>query len=120
MSEALLRHLGGDNYEVTSAGTAIVSEVNPFAIEVLKEKRIQTEELHPKTVDAFIDQFFDVVVTVCDNAKQTCPNFPNAIDVLHWALEDPAAFQGTYEEILFVFRETRDVIEEHIREHLIA
>ena len=116
MSEALLRHLGGDEYEVASAGTTIASEVNSFALEVLKEKRILTEGLHPKTVDNFIDQFFDVIITVCDKAKQTCPYFHNTKEFLHWSIEDPAAFQGTYEEILFVFRETRDVIEEHIRE----
>ena len=117
MSEALLKHLGGSEYEVTSAGTDIAAEVNPFAIEALKEKGISTEELHPKKVDVFIDTYFDLVVTVCDNAKQTCPFFPNAKEFLHWSLEDPAAHQGSHEEILLVFQETRNEIERRIRKH---
>ncbi len=115
MSEALLRHLCGVEYEVASAGTSIVSEVNPFTLEVLKEKGIPTEGLHPKTVDTCIDQFFDVVITVCDNAKQMCPNFPDAMALLHWSLQNPAAFQGTYEAILITFRETMDTIEKRVR-----
>ena len=116
MSEALLRDLGAGNYEVKSAGTAIAPEVNPFAIEALKLRNIPIDGLYPKTVDEFVDEHFDVVVTVCDNAKQTCPFFPNAKEFLHWSLDDPAAHQGSYEEILFVFQETRDEIERRIRE----
>lgn len=115
ISEALLRHIGGDEFEVYSAGTDITSEVNPFAVEVLKEIGVNTEGLHPKKVDQFARQLFDVVITVCDNAKQACPHFPGAKELLHWSLEDPAAHQGTYDEILFVFRETRDEIEDRIK-----
>ncbi|MFW9910413.1 MAG: arsenate reductase ArsC [Candidatus Thorarchaeota archaeon] len=114
MAEALLRHLGGDDFEVYSAGTKPKSEVNPFAIEVLEERGISTEGLYPKDVGRYVQLEFDVVVTVCDNAKQTCPHFPRAKQIEHWSLEDPAAFQGTYNEILFSFRETRDEIERRI------
>ncbi len=119
MSEALLKLLGGDDFEVYSAGTEISSEVNPFAIEVLKERGASVEGLHPKKVNQFAGQPFDKVITVCDNAKQTCPHFPGAEEMLHWSLEDPAAFQGTYEEILVTFRETRDEIERRIRTHIL-
>jgi arsenate reductase len=119
MAEALLKHLGGDDFEVHSAGTNPKSEVNKFAIEVLKELGIQTDELYPKLVDEFVDQDFDLVVTVCDSAKQNCPFFPGAKTIAHWFLKDPAAFQGTYDEILYTFRETRDDIEERIRESLL-
>lgn len=119
MAEALLRHLGGDDFEAYSAGTKPQSEVNPFAIEVLEERGISTEGLYTKDVGKYVQLEFDFVVTVCDNAKQTCPHFPGAKQMEHWPLEDPAAFQGTYNEILFVFRETRDEIERRIRSNIL-
>lgn len=119
MAEALLKAIGGDEYEVMSAGTDIQSEVNPFAIEVLEEKGIETDGLHTKRVKQFLDESIDLVVTVCDKARQTCPVFPGAKAMEHWSLEDPAAFEGTYEEIRAKFRETRDEIEDRIRKYLI-
>ncbi len=115
MAEALLKHIGRDDFEVHSAGTEPQSEVNPFVFEALKESGIPTDGLYPKPVNEFANQGFDLVVTVCDEAKQVCPRFPGAKMMEHWSLEDPAAFQGTYEEILFTFRETRDEIERRIR-----
>jgi len=114
IAEALLKHLGGLDYEVHSAGTRPQSEVNPFAIEVLREKEIPTEGLYPKLVDDFVNNEFDLVVTVCDSARQACSLFPGAKQMEHWSLEDPAAFEGTYNEILFKFRATRDEIEKRI------
>ena len=119
MAEALLKHLGSTDFEVFSAGTKPKSEVNPFAIEVLKERGIPTEGLYPKLVNDFVDYEIDLVVTVCDNAKQSCPHFPGAKQMDHWSLEDPAAFQGTYDEILFAFRETRDEIERRIKTNIL-
>jgi arsenate reductase len=119
IAEALLRHLGGEDYEAFSAGTKPRLEVNPFAIEVLKERGIPTEELYPKLVQEFVNLEIDLVVTLCDNAKQTCPHFPGAKRMEHWSLEDPAAFQGSYDEILFIFRETRDEIERRIRSDIL-
>jgi arsenate reductase len=120
MAEALLKHIGRDDFEVYSAGTEPQSEVNPFAFEALKEIGILTDELYPKSVDQFASLEFNIVVTVCDEAKQVCPHFPGAKKMNHWSLEDPAAFQGTYEEILFTFRETRDEIERRIRADILA
>ncbi len=115
MAEALLKHIGKDDFEVYSAGTESQSEVNPFTFEALKEIGIPTDELYPKSVDQFTSLEFDIVVTVCNGAKEVCPNFPGAKKMKHWSLDDPAAFQGTYEEILFTFSETRDEIERRIR-----
>ncbi|MBN2228099.1 MAG: arsenate reductase ArsC [Candidatus Thorarchaeota archaeon] len=120
MAEALLKHLGGGGFEVYSAGTKPQSQVNPFAIEVLKERGIPTDGLHPKLVNEYINHEIDLVVTVCDNAKQTCPHFPGAKRMEHWSLEDPAAFQGSYEEILFVFRGTLEEIEKRIRMNILS
>lgn len=120
MAEALLKHIGGDDFEVHSAGTEPQSEVNSFVFEALKESGIPTDGLYPKLVNEFVNQSFDLVVTVCDGAKEVCPHFPGAKKMDHWSLEDPAAFQGTYEEILFTFRETRDEIERRIRADILA
>jgi arsenate reductase len=119
MAEAILRLLGGTDFDVVSAGIEIASHVNPFAMEVLKERGADTKGLHPKSVDNFKDQLFDSVITVCDNVKQRCPFFPGVKAMFHWSLEDPASFKGSREEILMKFRETRDEIERRIRDQLI-
>jgi arsenate reductase len=119
MAEALLRHLGGDEYVVDSAGTEPQSEVNPFALQVLNEKGIPVEELYPKLVSEFVNEKFDLVITVCDSAKQSCPHFPRAKKMDHWSLKDPAAFEGSYDEILLTFRETCDEIERRIRTNIL-
>ncbi len=119
MAEALLRDIGGEEYEVYSAGTAPQNEVNPFAIEVLQERGISVDGLKPKRVESLGEEHFDIVVTVCDNARETCPFYPYANQTLHWSLEDPAAFQGSYAEILFKFREIRDDIERRIRKFIL-
>jgi arsenate reductase len=119
ISEALLRLLGGSKFEAYSAGTHPASEVNPFALEVLKERGASIEGLYPKSIDAFAGQEFHLAVTVCDNAKQECPSFPGAEAIDHWSLEDPAAFEGTYEEVLLTFRETRDEIERRIKTYVL-
>ncbi len=110
MAEAILRHLGEQRFEVYSAGTAEASQVNPFALEVLREMNIDTSMLYPKNVKMFLGQRFDLVITVCDNARQTCPFFPGARQQWHWSLEDPASFHGTYFEMIEKFREIRDKI----------
>lgn len=119
ISEAMLRLLGGVEFEAYSAGTQPAKRVNPFAIEVLEERGASVEGLHPKMLRIFEGQEFDLAVTVCDNAKQECPVLPEAKSVDHWSLEDPAAFEGTYAEIMTVFRETRDEIERRIKEYVL-
>jgi arsenate reductase len=119
MSEALLRLLGGIEFEAYSAGTQPASRVNSFAIEVLEERGASVEGLYPKMLDIFEGQNFDLVVTVCDHAKQECPVFPGTKIMDHWSLEDPAAFEGTYAEIMTIFRKTRDEIERRIRDFIL-
>jgi arsenate reductase len=119
MAEALLRQLGGDDFEVFSAGVKPKPEVNPYALEVLRERGVSIEGLHPKLVNQFVDKEIDLVVTVCDRAKQSCPFFPGAKRIEHWSLEDPAEVQGSKEEILEAFRETRDEIERRIKTNIL-
>ena len=107
MAEGLLRHDAGNVYEVFSAGTK-PSHVRPEAVTVMREVGIDISGHRSKSVDEFAGQVFDNVITVCDNAKQSCPYFPAKTKRIHWSIEDPAAAQGSEEEILTAFRRVRD------------
>jgi arsenate reductase len=107
MAEGLLRHDGGSAYQVSSAGTQ-PSHVRPEAIEAMKEVGIDMSTHRSKSVDEFEGQAFDYVITVCDNAKESCPVFPAGTKRIHWSIQDPAAVQGSGEERLTAFRLARD------------
>ena len=107
MAEGLLRHDAGNVYEVFSAGTK-PSHVRPEAIVVMREVGIDISGHRSKSVDEFAGQDFDYVITVCDNAKQSCPVFPVKKKRIHWSIEDPAAVQGSQGEALTAFRRVRD------------
>jgi arsenate reductase len=113
MAEGLLRHLAGDQYEVFSAGT-VATQVNPLAIKAMAEKGIDISRHTSDHIDKYMGMEFDYVITVCDNAKETCPYFPTNKTQWHWSLEDPAAAAGTDEERLNKFREIRDQIEKQL------
>ena len=107
MAEGLLRHDAGNVYEVFSAGTK-PSHVRPEAIAVMREVGIDISGHRSKSVDEFAGQDFDYVITVCDNAKESCPVFPAKTKRVHWSIEDPAAVQGSQGEVLTAFRRVRD------------
>jgi arsenate reductase len=115
MAEALLRHHGGDRFEVHSAGTE-PKGVNPLTLRVLGEAGIDASFARSKSVAEFLGQSFDYVVTVCDQARQTCPVFPGVHESLHWGYEDPAAAEGTEEERLAVFRAVFIQMAERVRQ----
>lgn len=115
MAEGFLRHMAGDKFEVFSAGVK-PTQVNPLAIKVMAEVGIDISKHISKSAMEFVGQQFDYVITVCDNAKQTCPVFPGNYVKIHWDLEDPAEAQGSEEEKLVVFRKTRDEIGKKIEE----
>lgn len=107
MAEGLLRHDGGDNFVVESAGLE-PSLVRAEAIEVMRELGIDISGHRSKSVDEFAGQPFDYVITVCDNAKQNCPIFPAATQRIHWSIDDPAAVGGDEQTRLKAFRHARD------------
>jgi arsenate reductase len=109
MAEGLLRHEAGDRFEVFSAGTR-PSHVRPEAIAVMAEIGLDISGHRSKSVDEFAGQDLDFVITVCDNAKETCPVFPAAVKRLHWPFEDPAAVEGSEELRKAAFRRIRDRI----------
>jgi arsenate reductase len=115
MAEGFLRHIAGDKFEVFSAGVK-PTQVNPLAIKVMAEVGVDISKHRSKSAMEFIGQQFDFVITVCDNAKQTCPVFPGHYEKLHWSLEDPAEAQGSVEERAAIFRRIRDEIEQRIKD----
>ena len=114
MAEGLLRHDGGAAFEVASAGTK-PSHVRPEAIAAMHEIGIDISGHRSKSVDEFAGQAFDYVITVCDNAKESCPIFPATTKRIHWSLEDPAAVQDTEEQRLAEFRRARDQLQSLLR-----
>lgn len=113
MAEGLLRNIVGDRFEVFSAGTRPVG-LNPNAVTAMGEIGIDISRHWSKSVDEFAGQQFDYVITVCDNAKESCPIFPGATDRIHHSFEDPAAVP-VHKQIP-VFRKVRDEISSWLRD----
>lgn len=114
MAEGLLRHDAGDRFEVASAGTH-PSHVRAEAIAVMKEIGIDISGHRSKSVDEFASRNFDCVLTVCDNARETCPIYPGHGNRLHHSFEDPAAVEGSLEDRLAAFRKVRDDLRQYLR-----
>lgn len=113
MAEGLLRHDAGDRFEVESAGTK-PSTVRTEAITAMGELGIDISGHRSKHVDEFQGKHFDYVITVCDNAKESCPVFFGATKRLHHSFEDPAALHGSEEERLGLFRRVRDELRSYL------
>lgn len=109
MAEGYLRHFGKDKIEVYSAGVE-VHGVNPKAIEIMKEDGMDISHHTSNNVDEYKNIDFDVVITVCDNAKERCPFFPTKAKKFHHNFPDPAKAVGTEEEIKEQFRNVRTMI----------
>ena len=119
MAEGFLNHLGAGRFEARSAGTE-PSVLSPLAVQAMAEEGIDISGQHAKSIDAFLQEPFDYVITVCDDANETCPVFHNARHRLHWSLPDPSRVEGTREERLSVFRAVRDAIRARVEEFLTA
>ncbi|MEP7284593.1 MAG: arsenate reductase ArsC [Chloroflexota bacterium] len=118
MAEGMLRHLADDQFEVFSAGSK-PSVVNPLAIQVMAEHGIDIHQHRSKHLNEYLTQPFDYVITVCDNAAETCPVFPGRAQRIHWSFPDPAAIEGGEAEKLASFRQSRDAIEARMKSWLV-
>jgi arsenate reductase len=118
MAEGLLRALGGGRLEVESAGTK-PSLVRPEAIAAMAELGIDLSGHRSKSADEFANQPFDLVLTVCDNARETCPVYPGAKRLVHHSFEDPAHVQGTEQERVAAFSRVRDQIRAYFEQELL-
>jgi arsenate reductase len=115
MAEGLFRQAVGDRFEVFSAGTKPTA-VRPEAVAMMAEIAIDISTHRSKPVDEFLGQEFRYVVTVCDNARESCPVFPGKAERIHWSFDDPAAVQGTQPEREGAFRRVRDQIASRVQE----
>jgi arsenate reductase len=119
MAEGLLRHLAGDRFEVYSAGT-VATLVRPEAIAAMAELGVDISKQESKTLERYLKESFEYVITVCDAANEACPVFPGARRRLHWSFEDPSRTTGAEEERLKKFCSVRDEIRERIEKELVA
>ncbi|PIQ86382.1 MAG: protein-tyrosine-phosphatase [Candidatus Omnitrophica bacterium CG11_big_fil_rev_8_21_14_0_20_45_26] len=114
MAEGVLRHYGSERFEVVSAGTK-PSVVNENAIKVMQEIGIDISKHRSKHVSEFLGRHFNYIITVCDQAKESCPIFPGNSVRLHWYFPDPPHGQAGTEAVLNEFRRTRDLIHEKFK-----
>jgi len=119
MAEALLRDLGGERFDVFSAGTE-ATHVRPLAIQAMSEIGIDISKQQSKTLERYVQQPFDEVITVCDTAAESCPIFPGAAHRRHWSFSDPSKATGSESEQLAVYRHVRDAIRTRIERELLA
>jgi arsenate reductase len=118
MAEGLLRDLGGDRFEAMSAGTE-ATHVRPLAVRAMEEIGVDISSQESKTLDRYLHESFDYVITVCDDANEACPFFPGAQSRLHWSLEDPSKAEGSEEERLAVFGRVRDGLRDRLQAELL-
>lgn len=119
LAEVLINTLGDGRFSAVSAGARPSGAVHPLAIRTLREARLNTDGLRSKSWEEFRDTAFDIVLTVCDNAKESCPVFPGRAERVHWSIHDPADAQGTDDEKMKVFRQVFTDLTQRIH-HLLA
>lgn len=117
MAEGWLRHLGGGRYEVSSAGTE-ATPVRPLAVKAMADVGVDISGQESKTLERYLNEPWDYVITVCDQANEACPLFPAGKRRLHWSFPDPSQATGTEEQQLKVYRQVRDGIRWQIEAHL--
>jgi len=118
MAEGILRALAGDRFDVASAGTE-ATRVHPLAIRAMAEVGIDLTGHTSKTIDGFLGERWDYVITVCDHANEQCPVFPGETTRIHWSFEDPSQATGTDEDRLGTFRRVRDEIQRRLCQWLV-
>ena len=118
MAEALFESLSNGAWQAESAGSKPSGYVHPLAIEAMRELSIDISDHKSKSLDQFQDEPFELVVTVCDNAKDACPVFPAAQQHQHWPFDDPADATGSDEAKMDVFRRVREEIRQRIAAYL--
>ena len=119
MAEGLLRTLGCGNFESFSAGTE-QTRVRPEAVAAMVELGIDISGQTSKTLDIYLNEPFDEVITVCDSANESCPVFPGARSRRHWSIDDPSGVKGSDEERLAAFRRARDDVRQRIETELLG
>ena len=119
IAEGLLRHLASAHFQVFSAGT-YPSRVHPCSIKVMQEWGLDISSHTSDHVDDYLEEGIDIVISVCDSARQICPTFPGEVKRLHWSIEDPFGSWNTAHENLDNYRQTRNILKEKIDEFMVS
>ncbi len=119
MAEGWINHVLRDTWEARSAGTSPAERVHPVAVAVMAEAGVDISGGRPKMVDTLLDESWDLVVTVCDSARESCPVFPRPVEQIHVSFPDPAEATGSDQEIKDVFRRARDDIRQRLVEEVL-
>ena len=114
MAEGWVNHELGEVWEARSAGTKPAAAVHPLAVRAMAEAGVDISRARPQPVDAYLHDSWDLVVTVCDSARETCPVFPRPVETIHVSFPDPAEAAGGEEEVIEVFRKVRDAIRDSL------
>ena len=114
MAEGWVNHELGEGWEACSAGTRPAPAVHPLAVRAMAEVGVDISGGRPRQVGEFLDQHWDLVVTVCDSAKETCPVFPRPVEQIHVSFPDPAEAEGSDAQVMAVFRAVRDAIRDRL------
>jgi arsenate reductase len=114
MAEGWINHELGDTWLACSAGTDPAEDVNPLAVRAMAEVGIDISDGIPEIVGRYLDQPWDLVITVCDSARETCPVFPGPVEQIHISFPDPADAEGSDNKRMAVFRSVRDAIREQL------
>jgi len=119
MAEGMLRAWAGDRFEAFSAGTE-ATRVRPEAIAVMAEIGIDISSHTSKTLEPFMGEAFSWLITVCDQARESCPTIPGVVQQAHWSIDDPSATTGDEDARLAAFREARDILRDRIHIFILA
>jgi len=114
MAEGWIRHRLGARWEVRAAGTRPMTAIHPLAVRAMAEAGVDISAGHPENVETYLDQPWDLVVTVCDGARKVCPVFPRGPEKLHVSFFDPSLVEGSDQERMIQFRRVRDEIRDRL------
>ena len=114
MAEAVLKQRGRGRFVAERAGSLPAAQVNPIALGVLREAGIRWQGHPPRGLDGLDPEAWDIVITVCDQAREACPLFPGRAVIAHWGTPDPAAVQGDSQEVQRAFREAFRLISQRV------
>ena len=114
MAEGWVNHELGETWEARSAGTWPADMVHPLAVQAMAEVGVDISSARPQPVHTYLDDAWDLVITVCDSARESCPVFPRPVETIHISFPDPAEAEGSEEERMEVFRKVRDAIRDSL------
>jgi arsenate reductase len=114
MAEGWVNHELGETWEARSAGTWPADIVHPLAVQAMAEVGVDIADARPQLVHTYLDDSWDLVITVCDSARESCPVFPRPVETIHISFPDPAEAEGSDEERMEVFRKVRDAIRDSL------